>query len=99
MAARATCGSIPRRTRYLDKAMKPDVPRSQFDALGLAAIEYAPAHGYEIIRRIRLRSADVFSLPQGTVYPALHRLERDGLVKGRWEKEGGRKRRTYRVTR
>jgi len=79
--------------------MKPDVPRSQFDALVLAAIECSPAHGYEIIRRIRLRSADVFSLPEGTVYPALHRLERDGLVKGHWENEGRRKRRTYRVTR
>ena len=79
--------------------MKAEVLKGHLDALVLAALEHAPAHGYEIIRRVRLRSADVFTLSEGTVYPALHRLERDGLVKSHWTKASGRKRRVYRLTR
>ena len=79
--------------------MKAEVLKGHLDALVLAALEHEPAHGYAIIKRLRRRSDDVFRLPEGTVYPALHRLERDGLVKSRWTVEGGRKRRVYRLTR
>jgi DNA-binding PadR family transcriptional regulator len=79
--------------------MKAEVLKGHLDALVLAALEYEPAHGYAIIQRLRRRSDDVFRLPEGTVYPALHRLERDGLVKSGWTVEGGRKRRVYRLTR
>jgi DNA-binding PadR family transcriptional regulator len=64
----------------------------------LAALETEPAHGYAIIRRLRTRSNDVFRLAEGTVYPTLHRLERDGLVKSRWTAASGRRRRVYRIT-
>jgi PadR family transcriptional regulator PadR len=79
--------------------VKPEVLKGHLDALVLAALEREPAHGYAIIQRLRSRSDDVFRLPEGTVYPALHRLERDGLVKSRWTTAGGRKRRVYRLTR
>ncbi len=79
--------------------MKPDVLKGHLDALVLAALEAEPAHGYAIIKRLRRRSDDVFVLPEGTIYPALHRLERDGLVKSRWTDASGRRRRVYRITR
>jgi PadR family transcriptional regulator len=79
--------------------MKAEVLKGHLDALVLAAIEVEPAHGYAIIQRLRRRSDDVFKLPEGTVYPALHRLERDGLVKSRWTDASGRRRRVYRITR
>ena len=78
--------------------MKPEVLRGQLDALVLAALEAEPAHGYAIIQRLRHRSENVFRLPEGTVYPALHWLERDGLVRSRWTQASGRRRRVYRIT-
>src|SRR3954468_13345181 len=79
--------------------MKPEVLKGHLDALVLAALEAEPAHGYAIIQRLRRSSDEVFTLPEGTVSPALHRLERDGLVKSRWTSASGRKRRVYRLTR
>jgi transcriptional regulator len=79
--------------------VKPEVLKGHLDALVLAALEAEPAHGYAIIQRLRRRSDEVFSLPEGTVYPALHRLERDGLLKSRWTAASGRRRRVYRLTR
>ena len=79
--------------------MKPEVLKGHLDALVLAALEQEPAHGYAIIQRLSRRSDDVFKLPEGTIYPALHRLERDGLVKSRWTAASGRRRRVYRITR
>ncbi len=79
--------------------MKLEIPKGQLDALVLAALEREPAHGYAIIQRLRRRSDDVFRLAEGTVYPALHRLERDGLVKSRWTAASGRRRRVYRLNR
>jgi PadR family transcriptional regulator PadR len=79
--------------------MRPDILKGHLDALVLAALAAEPAHGYGIIRRLRLSSGDVFRLAEGTVYPALHRLERDGLVKSRWTNVRGRRRRVYRITR
>jgi transcriptional regulator len=78
--------------------MKAEVLKGHLDALVLAALEIEPGHGYGIIQRLRRRSDDVFRLPEGTVYPALHRLERDGLVKSRWTAASGRRRRVYRIT-
>jgi DNA-binding PadR family transcriptional regulator len=74
------------------------LPKGGLDALVLAALELEPAHGYAIVRRLRARS-DVFRFSEGTVYPALHRLERDGLVRSRWTPARGRRRRVYRITR
>jgi transcriptional regulator len=79
--------------------VKAELLKGHLDALVLAALESEPAHGYAVIQRLRRRSSDVFRLPEGTVYPALHRLERDGLVTSRWTEARGRRRRVYRLTR
>jgi DNA-binding PadR family transcriptional regulator len=78
--------------------VKPELPKGHLDALVLAALEAEPAHGYAIIGRLRRRSGQTFWFSEGSVYPALHRLERDGLVRSRWTAARGRRRRVYRVT-
>lgn len=65
----------------------------------LACLEDEPAHGYRIIELLRERSDGVFELAEGTIYPALRRLEGDGLVTSTWSSgPGDRRRRTYRLT-
>jgi PadR family transcriptional regulator len=79
--------------------MKADALGGQLDSLLLAVVAEEPAHGYGILQRLKLRSAGAFDLAEGTIYPALHRLERDGLLSSSWSSEAGRRRRVYRVTR
>ena len=55
--------------------------KGHLDAMVLAIIEDVPLHGYGVIEELRRRSGGVFDLPGGTVYPALHRLERQGLLR------------------
>jgi DNA-binding PadR family transcriptional regulator len=70
------------------------------DLLLLSALRGRCLHGYGVIEHVRRASGGRFDYPEGTVYPALHRLEDDGLVRSRWvEPEGGRRRRVYEVTR
>jgi PadR family transcriptional regulator, regulatory protein PadR len=62
----------------------------------LAALAGGPAHGYAVIQEIHRRSGGAFDLPEGTIYPALHRLEKNGLLSSNWTiADSGRKRRTY----
>lgn len=65
----------------------------------LAALRGEPRHGYAIIETLRLRSRGAFDLAEGTIYPALHRLERAGFLASRWAEHEGRRRRVYRLTR
>ena len=65
----------------------------------LAVLATGPAHGYVIIDELRRRSRGTFDLPEGTVYPALYRLEDGGLVSSSWVTDGGRRRRVYALTR
>lgn len=69
------------------------------DSIVLAVLEKGPRHGYGVIEELRERSGGVFDYPEGTVYPALHRLERERLLDSSWSTETGRKRRVYRLTR
>lgn len=78
--------------------MKADVLRGHLDMLLLAIVEDGPRHGYAIIDELRTRTDGAIDLPEGTVYPALHRLERAGLVASRWADTAGRRRRTYSIT-
>ncbi|MBV9382074.1 MAG: helix-turn-helix transcriptional regulator [Streptosporangiaceae bacterium] len=64
----------------------------------LAVLEAGPRHGYAIMEALRVRSGGQVDLPTGTVYPALHRLERAGLVRASWSEAGGRRRRVYELT-
>ncbi|MBV8981838.1 MAG: helix-turn-helix transcriptional regulator [Acidimicrobiia bacterium] len=72
--------------------------KGHLDVLLLAVVSDGPGHGYALISRLRDRSEGAFDLPEGTVYPALHRLERQGLLGSEWADAGGRRRRVYRVT-
>jgi DNA-binding PadR family transcriptional regulator len=73
--------------------------RGQLELLLLASLAGGPAHGYALIEWLRERSAGAFDYPEGTIYPALHKLESDGLVSSRWDDTGPRRRRVYRLTR
>ena len=73
--------------------------KGHLDMLLLAVLSEGPSHGYAVIEQLRHRSDDLFDLPEGTVYPALHRLERSGLLTSDWDGAGGRPRRVYRITR
>jgi transcriptional regulator len=79
--------------------MRGDTVNGQLDPLILATLAGEPAHGYAIVQRLRERSDGAFELAEGTVYPALHRLERDGLLASSWSVQAGRRRRVYRLTR
>ena len=74
--------------------------KGHLDLIVLAALSAGPAHGYAVIEEIRRRSGQAFDLPEGTIYPALHRLEEAGLLASRWMiAESGRRRRVYALTR
>ncbi len=79
--------------------MKAEALKGHLDALILAVIATGPAHGYAVIETLKRRSGGVFDLPEGTVYPALHRLEADGLLASSWVIASGRRRRVYKLTR
>jgi DNA-binding PadR family transcriptional regulator len=78
--------------------MRPEVLKGHLDAMLLAVLEPGPLHGYAVIDAIREGSGDRFDLPTGTIYPALHRLERAGLVNSTWSVVSGRRRRSYELT-
>ena len=64
----------------------------------LEALRREPSHGYRIAQRIRERSRGVLDFKEGTLYPALHKLESEGLVESYEGVESGRTRRYYRIT-
>src|SRR5262249_12523701 len=79
--------------------MRGDVIKHHLELLVLTALKAGPGHGYSIIRAIRDRSDGEFKLLEGSLYPALHRLERDSLVTSSWSNVAGRKRRVYELSR
>jgi DNA-binding PadR family transcriptional regulator len=79
--------------------MNGELLKGHLDFLILAAVEVSPSHGYAIIEHLSRRSRGAFTLPEGTVYPALHRLEEAGLLTSRWSTHAGRRRRVYRLSR
>lgn len=78
--------------------MPPETQNGHVDLLLLSVLDGDPAHGYALVEALRERSEGVFELAEGTVYPALYRLERKGLVASTWSTVGGRRRRVYRLT-
>jgi transcriptional regulator len=72
--------------------------RGTLPTLILEALEPAPSHGYRIAQRIKQRSEGVLDFKEGTLYPALHKLENQGLVTSFEGVEKGRPRRYYRIT-
>ncbi|HEV3054129.1 MAG TPA: helix-turn-helix transcriptional regulator [Solirubrobacteraceae bacterium] len=78
-------------------AIEAEQLKGHLDSLILAVLANDPLHGYAIIDQLKRRSGGALALPEGTVYPALHRLERGGLLKSEWSDEG-RRRRVYSLT-
>lgn len=78
--------------------MRTDAVRGHLDGLLLSALEDGPLHGYAIITAVQERSDGVLELRKGTVYPALNRLERLGLLRSDWQALGERRRRCYELT-
>lgn len=78
--------------------MRTDAVRGHLDGLLLSALEAGPLHGYAIITAVQERSDGVLELRKGTVYPALNRLERLGLLRSDWQALGERRRRCYELT-
>ena len=79
---------------------KSDLPQGTLDLLILKVVALGPVHGYAIAQRLQQVSRDVVQVPQGSLYPALHRLEYRGLVTADWKQtETGREARFYRLTR
>ncbi|MGH3471253.1 MAG: PadR family transcriptional regulator [Nocardioidaceae bacterium] len=78
--------------------MRSDRVKGNLDLLLLSALTSGPAHGYEVIAMLKRNSEGQFDLPEGTVYPSLHRLEAGGLLSSSWDDSGSRRRRVYRIT-
>jgi PadR family transcriptional regulator, regulatory protein PadR len=79
--------------------MRSEVLKGHLELLLLASLAARPGHGYALVERLRERSSGTFDLAEGTVYPALYRLERAKLLTSRWAVAGGRRRRIYSITR
>ena len=79
--------------------MKPEELKGHLDGLILATLAAESLHGYAVVEALKTHSNGALTLPEGTVYPALHRLEADGLLSSEWSTASGRRRRIYKVTR
>ncbi len=78
---------------------KTDLPQGTLDLLILKIVALGPVHGYAIALRLLRVSGDVLQAPQGSLYPALHRLENRGLLSAEWKAtETGREAKFYRLT-
>jgi len=82
------------------KSTKSDLPQGTLDLLILKVVALGPVHGYAIAQRLDQVSRGVVQVPQGSLYPALHRLENRGLLAADWKAtETGREAKFYRLTR
>ena len=68
------------------------------ELLVLSALHDAPLYGYEIAKQIKEQSDNVFKMGEGTLYPILHKLEKQKLLSSYWQEVGGRKRKYYTLT-
>src|SRR5580658_4429504 len=83
----------------MTNALKSDLPQGTLDLLILRIVALGPNHGYAIAQRIQQISRDVLQVQQGSLYPALHRLENRGLLSAEWkETETGRAAKFYDLT-
>lgn len=77
-----------------------DLPQGTLDLLILKSLSLQPMHGWAISERLHQVSRATLQVPQGSLYPALHRLERKGWIKSRWgESDNNRKAKYYELTR
>lgn len=80
-------------------AQRIDLPQGTLDLLILRTLALGPQHGWAVSERVRQISSDVLQIQQGSLYPALHRLERRGWIKARWgASENNRRAKYYELT-
>jgi len=80
-------------------AQRRDLIKGSSDSILLCSLEQQPMYGYQIIKELERRSQGYFKFKEGTLYPALHRLEKSGLIIGKWQTlSNGRPRRYYHIT-
>jgi PadR family transcriptional regulator, regulatory protein PadR len=78
---------------------KLDLLQGTLDMMVMRTLKAGPANGYEIAKAIERLSGDVLEVDHGSLYPALHRLEKNGMVAGKWEiSSTNRRARFYRLT-
>jgi PadR family transcriptional regulator PadR len=78
---------------------KRDLFKGSSNSLLLCLLEYQPMYGYQIVRELEVKSQGYFKFKEGTLYPALHRLEKSGLISSQWQMlPNGRQRRYYNIT-
>ena len=101
MTLQKGAGTIRSRARFpRRKCMNQrELLKGNTETLLLALMEMEPMYGYQIVKEVEQRSSGYFALKEGTLYPALHRLERDNLVAGWWhDTPNGVRRRYYHIT-
>ena len=77
-----------------------DLPQGTLDLLILKSLSLGPMHGWAISERVQQVSRDTLQIPQGSLYPALHRLERRGLIAAEWgASDNNRRAKYYELTR
>ena len=80
-------------------AQRRELIKGSIDSLLLCLIVQQPMYGYRIIKELERKSQGYFKFKEGTLYPALHRLEKTGLIRGEWQTlSSGRQRRYYYIT-
>jgi len=78
---------------------KHDLVKGSSNSLLLSLLDGQPMYGYQIVKELETRSQGYFKFKEGTLYPALHRLEKGGLITGSWQMlPNGRQRRYYQIT-
>lgn len=80
---------MPKETRYRNRI---ELLQGTLDLLVLQTLQWGPQHGYSISQAIRINSGDVLRVDTGSLYPALHRLERQGWVSSEWQISGNKQR-------
>ncbi len=83
-------------TKYKNRI---ELVQGTLDMLVLQTLQWGPQHGYGIVQALRTQSADILQVETGSLYPALHRLERQGWVTSEWKQtESNQRARFYRIT-
>ena len=100
IALRFTCSALYVEAAGIEmKSVKSEMPQGTLDMVILQVVAAGPIHGYALAHRIRLISRDLLQIQQGSLYPALHRLENRGLLAAEWKaSETGRDAKFYRLT-
>lgn len=83
----------------MNERMGPDLLRGSLDLMVLSVLAQSSTYGYQLQQSLRDASRDLVQVQAGTLYPLLHRLEADGLIRSRWDDTTGRRRKWYELTR